>query len=243
MNILETRSLEASHGQLQAVRDVSLAVAAGQVVALIGANGAGKTTLLRCIAGVHRAAGGSVLLAGQDVTGLSAHGRVGAGLAMVPEGRRLFDGMTVRENLQVAGDAGRRGRWTLDTVVDALPALRPIIDLPTNGLSGGQRQAVAIGRALMTNPRVLLLDEVSLGLSPAAVQALYDNLASLRHDGATTLVLVEQDLDRALSFADRFACMREGRIVLQGTPAAVPKQDITHAYFGIESAAIGETCS
>jgi len=128
-------------------------------------------------------------------------------------------------------------------VAQALAALRPILDLPTDGLSGGQRQAVAIGRALMTNPQVLLLDEVSLGLSPAAVHALYENLASLRRDGSTTLVLVEQDLDRALAFADRFACMREGRIVLQGKTGDVPKEAITQAYFGIESAPAEETLS
>jgi branched-chain amino acid transport system ATP-binding protein len=167
--MLEAIDLSARHGELAAVRGVSLALRAGEAVVLVGANGAGKTTLLRTLAGTHPAAGGRVLLRGTDVTASHAHLRVRQGLALVPEGRRLFGDMSVRENLRVAGENGRRGAWTIDTVLDALPVLSPLLARPAQALSGGQRQVVAIGRALMTNPEVLLLDEVSLGLSPLAV--------------------------------------------------------------------------
>ena len=231
--LLEVQGLRAAHGQLVAVRDLGFSIARGEVVALIGANGAGKTTLLRCLAGVHPTAAGRVTLAGQDITALLAHQRVRRGLAMVPEGRRLFDDMSVRENLRVAGDHGRAGEWTLPRVLEALPALPPIIDRPAGALSGGQRQAAAIGRALMTNPDVLLLDEVSLGLSPLAVEEVYRNLAALA--GRTSLLLVEQDLSRAMAFADRVLCLREGRIVLQGPAQSLTREAVTAAYFGVEA--------
>ncbi|HEX5739707.1 MAG TPA: ABC transporter ATP-binding protein [Hydrogenophaga sp.] len=232
--LLEVQGLRAAHGQLVAVRDLDFSIARGEVVALIGANGAGKTTLLRCLAGVHPSAAGRVLLDGTDITTLLAHQRVRRGLAMVPEGRRLFDDMSVRENLRVAGDHGRAGDWTLPRVLEALPALPPIIDRPAGALSGGQRQAAAIGRALMTNPDVLLLDEVSLGLSPLAVEEVYRNLAHLREVGRTSLLLVEQDLSRAMAFADRVLCLREGRIVLQGPADSLTREAVTAAYFGVE---------
>jgi branched-chain amino acid transport system ATP-binding protein len=230
--LLEVQALRAAHGQLVAVRELSFRLAHGEVVALIGANGAGKTTLLRCLAGVHPAAAGRVLLAGQDITALPAHQRVRR------EGRRLFGDMSVRENLRVAGDHGRAGEWTLHKVLDALPALAPIVDRPAAALSGGQRQAAAIGRALMANPDVLLLDEVSLGLSPLAVEEVYRNLATLRAAGRTSLLLVEQDLSRALAFADRVLCLREGRIVLQGEAETLTREAVTEAYFGVESVGV-----
>lgn len=235
--LFEVRDLRAAHGQLVAVRDLSFSVARGEVVALIGANGAGKTTLLRCLAGVHEAAAGSVRLGSEDITQLQAHQRVQRGLAMVPEGRRLFGDMTVRENLRVASDHGRQGEWTLERVLQALPALPPIIDRPAAALSGGQRQAAAIGRALMTNPDVLLLDEVSLGLSPLAVEEVYINLAALREAGRTSLLIVEQDLSRAMAFADRVLCLREGYIVLQGAAGSLTREAVTDAYFGVSTAA------
>ena len=233
---LRVHALEAGHGQLPAVRGVSFELARGEVLALVGANGAGKTTLLRTLAGAHPARAGTVALDGHDLSALPAHARVRHGLALVPEGRRLFGDMSVRENLQLAGEHGRPGTWTLDAVVQALPALAPIVDARASSLSGGQRQAVAIGRALMCNPDVLLLDEVSLGLSPLAVQTVYDQLTRLRDDTRTSLLLVEQDLDRALAFADRVVCMREGRLVLQGDVAALSREAITAAYFGLELA-------
>jgi branched-chain amino acid transport system ATP-binding protein len=237
MSSLEVTGLSACHGQLTAVRGVGFTLAPGEVLALVGANGAGKTTLMRTLAGSHRASGGRVRLAGEDITDWPAHRRVRHGLALVPEGRRLFGDMSVRENLRVAGEHGRSGPWTLDTVLQALPALAARIDARAEVLSGGQRQAVAIGRALMTNPEVLLLDEVSLGLSPAAIDGVYEHLWLLREARSTSLLLVEQDLARALAFADRVICLREGRIVLEGACAALTREAVTAAYFGLEAPA------
>lgn len=234
--LLKTQGLRAAHGQLLAVRDLDFSIKRGEVVALIGANGAGKTTLLRCLSGVHPVAAGQVILHGLDVTSLEAHQRVQRGLVMVPEGRRLFGDMSVRENLRVASDHGRKGEWTMQKVLDALPALVSIIDRPAAALSGGQRQAAAIGRALMTNPDVLLLDEISLGLSPIAVEEVYRNLETLRQAGGTSMMLVEQDLARAMTFADRILCLREGRIVLEGLSSTLSREAVTEAYFGMEAA-------
>ncbi len=235
MSIFDVDALVATHGLLPAVREVSFKVARGEVLAIIGANGAGKTTLFRTLAGVHPAASGSILLEGRDITRMSAHGRVRAGISLAPEGRRLFGEMTVKENLQVAGENGRSGLWTVDAVLDALPQLKPLIAVKAGSLSGGQRQAVAIGRALMANPKVLLLDEVSLGLSPVAIEGLYENLLELRHRRDTTIILVEQDLDRALAFSDRMICLLEGRAVLNGASAYTSRTAITNAYFGMDT--------
>lgn len=233
MSILAVDNLVAGHGLLTAVRDVSFDVRAGEVLGVIGANGAGKTTLFRTLSGVHPARSGTITLDGVDVTELAPFRRVASGIAMVPEGRRLFVDMTVRENLQVAGENGRAGDWTLESVLDALPVLAPLLHVVTGGLSGGQRQAVAIARALMSNPKVLLLDEVSLGLSPVAIEGLYEQLAELKGRGDTAMVVVEQDLDRAMAFSDRVICLLEGRIALEGKPQTLGKQAITGAYFGL----------
>ncbi len=232
MSLLAVEHLDARHGLLKAVRDVSFTLDEGEILALVGANGAGKTTLLRSISGAHRPAGGRILFEGTDVTALRANRRVGLGVALVPEGRRLFGGMTVEENLQVAGATRRPGRWNLETVYDAFPLLREHAKRRSGDLSGGQQQATAIGRALMTNPRVLLLDEVSLGLSPAAVGMVYECLHNVIASGAT-IVLVEQDLARAMRVATRVACMLEGRIVLEGKAADMTRETITEAYFGL----------
>lgn len=226
---------EGRHGQLQAIKPLTLTIAKNEVVALIGANGAGKTTLMRMIAGLHPFAAGTLQLFGQDVTAMSAHDRVKAGIALSPEGRRLFGDMTVRENLMIAAENGRRGDWTLPNACDAFPQITPLLDRPAGGLSGGQRQAVAIARALVANPSVLLLDEVSLGLSPAAVEGVYQSLAALR--GKMTMVVVEQDLTRAMAFAGRLICMAEGVLELDGDPATLTRDQITNAYFGIHKTA------
>ncbi len=228
--LLAVEGLEARHGLLPAVRGVSLAVAEGERLALVGANGAGKTTLLRAIAGAHPVTAGAIRFAGADVTRLPAHRRVGLGIALVPEGRRLFPDMTVVENLLVAGRHGRPGPWTVDAVLDAFPLLRPLRHRRAAALSGGEQQATAIGRALMTNPRLLLLDEVSLGLAPRAVDAVYESLA---HLAGATVILVEQDLGRGLAIADRVVCLLEGRIVLEGAAAALSREQVTEAYFGL----------
>ncbi|GIF20099.1 ABC transporter ATP-binding protein [Paractinoplanes tereljensis] len=227
--------MTARHGLLHAVRGVSFSVAEGEVVALIGANGAGKTTLLRTLAGAHPLAGGSVEYGGEDLAGVPAHERVRRGIALVPEGRKLFPELTVEENLLVAGHRARPGRWNLDSVLDAFPALRPLRNRPAARLSGGQQQATAIARALMTNPKLLLIDEVSLGLSPKAVEEVYANLAVLR-DSAATIVLVEQDLNRALAFAGRVVCLLEGRVVLDTPTAGVTRDEVVTAYFGFTGA-------
>ncbi len=232
MTILSVEALDARHGLLQAVRGVSLALAEGETLALVGANGAGKTTLLRCIAGAHRATAGRVTFAGDDVTALPAHRRVQRGIALVPEGRRLFAGMTVADNLRAAAGRGRAGNWTLERVMATFPQLAPKLHARAGDLSGGQQQAVAIGRALMTNPRLLLLDEVSLGLSPVAVDAVYESLRALLGGGAT-VVLVEQDLARALRVADRVVCLLEGRVVYTGAARDTTREQVMAAYFGL----------
>ena len=236
--LLEVDQLDARHGLLQAVRQVSFEVADGESLALVGANGAGKTTLLRTIAGAHRPAGGRVVFDGRDITGLAAHRRVKLGIALVPEGRRLFPNLTVEENLRVAAASGRRGQWTVDSVLKAFPLLQPLRGKRAASLSGGEQQATAIGRALMTNPRMLLLDEVSLGLAPVVVDGVYRSLATLL-DGGSTVVLVEQDLRRAMAVADRVLCMLEGRVVLEGAPKELTREQVTEAYFGLSRQAAG----
>jgi branched-chain amino acid transport system ATP-binding protein len=228
--MLEVARLDAHHGLLHAVRGVSLKVADGETLALVGANGAGKTTLLRTIAGGHRASDGQIVFDGDDVTSLAAHRRVRRGITLVPEGRRLFPEMTVEENLLVA--ASRRGEWNVKRVYETFPMLRALRKKRAATLSGGEQQATAIGRALMTNPRLLLIDEASLGLAPVAVEQVYESLRSIV-GGGTTVILVEQDLGRALSVATRVACMLEGRIVLEAGAAEITREQVVEAYFGL----------
>ena len=234
MTLLRVEGLDCRYGLLQAVRAVSFEIAQGEIVALIGANGAGKTTLLRAIAGAHKPLAGRVVFDDVDITRLPAHRRVSLGVALVPEGRRLFPGLTVEENLRVAASR-RRGRWTVESVLEVFPLLRPRRQMPAAGLSGGEQQAVAIGRALMCNPRLLLLDEVSLGLAPVVVDAVYRSLAGVISEGATVL-LVEQDLTRALKVASRVLCMLEGRIVLDGDSKSLDRDRVVSAYFGLKRA-------
>jgi branched-chain amino acid transport system ATP-binding protein len=232
MTLLELEAVTLRHGLLTAVHGLSLSVAEGEVLSIIGANGAGKTTLMRAIAGVHPVAEGRIRFQGADITGWPGYARQRGGIAMSPEGRRLFPDMTVRENLQIAAEGARRnGDWTLPRVVEALPQIAPLLDRAAGGLSGGQRQAVAIGRVLMANPALILLDEVSLGLSPVAVEGVYQSLEALK--GQVTMVIVEQDLTRAMAFSSRLVCMAEGRIELDGRPAELSREQITQAYFGL----------
>jgi branched-chain amino acid transport system ATP-binding protein len=237
--LLKVEELTARHGLLHAVREVSLTVEEGEILAVVGANGAGKSTLLRTIAGAHPAAGGAVRFRGTDITRVPAHKRVRHGIALVPEGRRLFAEMTVEENLLVAGRRARPGVWNIDTVLEAFPMLRTLTGRKAGSLSGGQQQATSIARALMTNPQLLLVDEVSLGLAPVAVDAVYESLTVLTQTGAT-LVLVEQDLGRALSVAGRVLCFLEGRIVLNAATGDVTRDQVTAAYFGLDRAALPE---
>jgi branched-chain amino acid transport system ATP-binding protein len=233
VSLLSIEQLTLRHGLLEAVRDFSLTVADGETVALVGANGAGKTTLLRAIAGAHRPSAGTISFNGADVTRVPAYRRVQMGIALVPEGRRLFPELTVEENLRVAAQRRRPGRWSVETVIEAFPMLAPLRNQRASTLSGGQQQAAAIGRALMTNPRLLLLDEVSLGLAPLAVEDVYRSLANVIAEGSTVL-LVEQDLTRAAAVADRVVCMLEGRLVLEGAAGELTREQITEAYFGLK---------
>jgi branched-chain amino acid transport system ATP-binding protein len=239
VTLLEVDGLEARYGQLQAVRGVSLSVERAETVALVGANGAGKTTLLRAIAGAHRIAAGRVAFKGEDMSGRSAHVRAALGLALVPEGRRLFARLTVEENLLLARSAGRTGAWTLDAVMETFPNLKDRRRSLAGALSGGEQQATAIGRALMMNPELLLLDEVSLGLAPLVVDRLYEQLEALKSSGVAML-LVEQDLKRAMATASRAICMLEGAIVIEGSTSALSREEITEAYFGLKKSSLNE---
>jgi branched-chain amino acid transport system ATP-binding protein len=234
MRLLEVQSVAVDYGELRAVFGVSLEVEEGESLALVGANGAGKTTLLRTIAGALRPASGRVRFAGEDVTALPAQRRVRRGIALVPEGRQLFSSLTVEENLKVGAYRGREGPWTLDAVYELFPLVADRRRRPASILSGGEQQAVAIGRALMANPRLLLLDEVSLGLAPRVVDGLYEALPTITR--AASVVLVEQELDRARASATRLVCLLAGRVVLTGRPSELRREDIVDAYFGLQRA-------
>lgn len=242
MTILSVQNLNVHHGLLQAVRDVSFDLAKGDVLALVGANGAGKTTLLRSLAGAHLAASGRITLNGDDMTAVPSHQRIARGIALVPEGRRLFSQMTVEENLLLGKSSGRTGEWNVNRVFDAFPNLLPRRHAKTGHLSGGEQQATAIGRALMSNPDILLLDEVSLGLSPLVIDRVYAQLQTLLTSG-TTIVLVEQDLGRAMAVASRVICMLEGRVALDKPAKGVTRDQVTKAYFGLHRDDTGRAAS
>lgn len=230
--MLETRGLTASYGQFRALFGVDLTLAAGETVAIIGANGAGKSTLLRSISGVLRNDPGMVLHHGTPIGALTSAQVMKRGIAMVPEGRRLFPSLSVEENLLIGGQERRAaGPWTLDTIYDLFPILKERRHSPGTALSGGQQQMVAIGRALMSNPEVLLCDEISLGLAPVVIRDIYAAMPRIKASGAA-LVVVEQDIGRALSVADRVYCMMEGRITLHAPAADVSRAAIHAAYFG-----------
>jgi branched-chain amino acid transport system ATP-binding protein len=237
--LLEVRDLTVHHGQLRALSGVSLRVAAGEVYAIIGANGAGKSTLLRAIAGLHRPTSGSVLLDGADIARLRPEKRVAAGVVMVPEGRRLFPSLTVEENLQVGASYARPGPWTIERIYELFGWMAGRRGQLAAQLSGGEQQSVAIGRALVANPRVLLLDELSLGLAPVVVRRIYETLPELLASGLTVL-LVEQDVSQALRVADRIGCLLEGRTTLQGPPGDLTAEAIEGAYFGLSGPPAGE---
>jgi branched-chain amino acid transport system ATP-binding protein len=233
--LLEVRDLTVHHGQLQALHEVSLRVSEGEVYAMIGANGAGKSTLLRAIAGLGAPTSGSVLLDGADVTRVRPERRVAAGIVMVPEGRRLFPSLTLEENLLVGGAYARQGPWNISRIYELFGWMRERRTQSAAQLSGGEQQAVAIGRALVANPRVLLLDEASLGLAPVVVRRIYGLLPELLASGVTIL-LVEQDVSQALRVATRIHCLLEGRTTLEGTPGGLSAERIEAAYFGLARA-------
>lgn len=230
--MLRTDQLDARYGLFQALFGISIEVRRGEVVALIGSNGAGKTTLLRALAGSLPVAQHAIALDDNKVGGNSEWGQLAHGVALVPEGRRLFADLTVEDNLQVAAESCHRvGPWNLSTLFEALPALADVRRRNATALSGGQQQLVAVARALATNPDYLLCDEISLGLSPVAVQAVYDLLHRVSAHG-TAVLLVEQNVSRALAESSRFYCLQKGRVVLNGTSRHADMQQVAHAYFG-----------
>lgn len=232
MSLLEVADLNLFYGDFQALFGVSLHVDEGEVVAMIGANGAGKSTLLNAIAGLRRSAADVVRFDGEPVGDRPAHRRAALGIALVPEGRRVFASLTARENLLVGAYGKRKGRWTVDRVFELFPILGQVSSRRGAVLSGGEQQALAIGRALMANPRLMLMDEISLGLAPIVVKQLYQAVPSIVAEG-TTLVVVEQDVTQALRIAHRAYCFLEGRISLQGKPDQLTHEQITAAYFGM----------
>jgi len=233
--MLDVRDLRVDYGIAPALWSVSLAIDAGELVCVVGPNGAGKTTLINALAGLHPAKSGRITLDGCDMTSLAPHRFCAAGVALVPEGRRLFARMTVRENLEIGGyvRAVRAARSrTLDEVCTLFPVVREKLDAPAGALSGGQQQMVAIGRALMAKPRLLLLDEPSLGLSPIVVQTMFRAIHDVNAAG-TAILLVEQNVTMALDLASRAYLLEEGRIAAEGTPAAVfGTPELRRAYLG-----------
>jgi branched-chain amino acid transport system ATP-binding protein len=233
--VLKVDRLISRYGRIEALHGVSLEVAAGEIVTLVGSNGAGKTTLLRAISGVQPIAGGHIVFDGVDIGALAAHLRVARGIAQVPEGRQVFAPLSVDDNLRLG--AFRRkaadGPAALDRIYALFPALAEHRDRAAGGLSGGQQQMLAIGRALMSGPRLLLLDEPSMGLAPVLVDQILDTVVALRRDGVTIL-LVEQNVSAALAIADRAYVLETGRIVLAGASAALARDPrVREAYLGV----------
>jgi branched-chain amino acid transport system ATP-binding protein len=232
MPLLQTCGLTAFYGDFQALYGIDTHLDPGETIAIIGANGAGKSTFLKAIAGLIRGPADSVLFEGRPIGAHPPADIVKSGIALVPEGRRLFPSLTVEENLLIGGH-GRRtaGPWSLDRVYSLFPILKERRGFATPTLSGGQQQMAAIGRALMSNPRVLLCDEISLGLAPIIIADIYAALPQIKGEGAS-VVLVEQDIVQAMKVADRVYCFQEGRLSLEGRPRELTREQIHRAYFG-----------
>lgn len=230
--ILETRDLDARYGDFQALFGVSMRLERNEVLAIIGANGAGKTTLMRSITGLLTNQAGMVRYKGKDIGDHRPDLIAMMGIAMVPEGRQLFASLSVEENLKIGAQSGRPGPWNLGTVCELFPILAERRHSPSTALSGGQQQMVAIGRALMANPELILFDEISLGLAPIVIKSIYEALPGIVGEGMAAII-VEQDIDRALAVADRVYCLQEGRVALEQDTATVTREEIGHAYFGM----------
>lgn len=233
MALLEVRKLTAFYGDFQALFGIDLSLAEGETLAIIGANGAGKSTFLKTVAGLLPASADAIHFDGQPIGGRPASAIVRLGISLVPEGRRLFPSLTVEENLLIGAYAcAPGGYWSLDRVYALFPAIREKKAVSANLLSGGQQQMTAIGRALMSNPRLLLCDEVSLGLAPSVIRDIYKAMPAIRAAG-TSIILVEQDIVQALSAADHVVCFLEGRVALKGAASKVTREAIHSAYFGV----------
>jgi branched-chain amino acid transport system ATP-binding protein len=230
--LLDVCAIDAFYGDFQALFGVSLKVNAGEVVAVIGANGAGKSTLLKSIGGIMPPRHGDILFDGEPVGAKPAFEVLRRGIALVPEGRRLFPSLTVEENLLIGAQSRRPGPWSLTRVYNLFPMLAERRHLPAPSLSGGQQQMCAIARALMSNPRLLLCDEISLGLAPIVVRDIYARLPAIVAEGLS-LIVVEQDIAQALKAAAQVYCLQEGRIALQGNAAELTRESISAAYFGV----------
>ena len=231
MNLLEVNNLSAFYGDFQALFNIDFTMEEGETLAVIGANGAGKSTFLKTITGLVDTEVDDLNYNGVSIDGLSAADIVGLGIAMVPEGRRLFPRLNVEENLLMGGYKRRQGHWTLDRIYELFPALVERRTVPGTALSGGEQQMTAIGRALMANPDLLLFDELSLGLAPIIIKNIYEALPTIKSEGVSIL-LVEQDINQALSVSDRVYCFQEGRVSLNGLPNTLSREQISAAYFG-----------
>ncbi len=236
MSLLEVKNIEAMYGDLKALFGISLSINPGEVHSVIGANGAGKSTLLKVIAGTMPATSGSLTFAGQDLAHLSAEKRVRAGISLVPEGRRIFSSLTVEENLKVGAYSRRKGHWNLNNIRELYPLLSERWDRIGFHCSGGELQMLAIGRALMANPDLLLIDEASLGLAPVVVAQVYASLPQITSQG-TAVLLVEQDMQQALRASTHTSVLLEGKVVLEGSSSNLNKEEIKRAYFGMEGRA------
>jgi branched-chain amino acid transport system ATP-binding protein len=228
---LRVENVESFYGDFKALHGVSLSLEPGRVLALIGANGAGKSTLLKSICGLVAPRAGRVTWNGRDITGLPGSQTVAMGIALVPEGRRLFKSLSVEENLILGAQVARKGPWGLASLYQLFPILKEKRHQPSTSLSGGQQQMVAIGRALMSNPDLVLFDELSLGLAPIVIKDIYAQLPKITGQGMAA-ILVEQDVTRALGSAHQFLCLAEGRVSLEGLPGAHSRDAISAAYFG-----------
>jgi len=231
--ILSLDGLCAHYGDFQALYGVNMTLNEGEVISIIGANGAGKTTLLRSVSGLLTNAGSQIRYRGASIGNLRADEVAALGIALVPEGRQLFPSLSVEENLLIGGRLNRPGPWSLQSVFELFPILQERRTAPSTALSGGQQQMVAIGRALMSNPELILFDEISLGLAPVIIKSIYDALPGIVGEGMSA-VIVEQDISKALSVSDRVYCLMEGRVTLEGASQTISREAISHAYFGIE---------
>jgi branched-chain amino acid transport system ATP-binding protein len=230
--LLAVRALRVFYGKFEAVHGVDMEVGRGEIVSIIGANGAGKSSLLKAIIGQTDHTEGEIVFAGRNLRGRSTAEIVAGGIALVPEGRRLFPTLTVEENLMMGWEVGQKGEMTLERVFELFPILRERRRQKARELSGGQQQMVAVGRALMANPDLLLCDEISLGLAPAIIHEIYRIIPEIRAHGIG-IVVVEQDIGRSLAVADRFYCMLEGRVSLSGRPQDTDRETVMKHYFGL----------
>ena len=230
--MLRAQGITAAYGDAQALFGIDFSMSVGEIVALIGANGAGKSTFLKTITGLLPLRSGELEFEGQSLRSLDAGDIVKLGIAMVPEGRRLFPSLTVEENLLMGALSGRKGSWNLSRVFQLFPILEEKRNVPSTSLSGGQQQMVAIGRALMSNPRLLLCDEISLGLAPVVIREIYSALPTIMEEGMS-LLIVEQDVQLAMQASSRVVCLQEGLVSLEGKSSELSRDQISKAYFGL----------